>query len=404
MSKFSVHDLWVIVAGYLAAIHVGKLSAVIPILQKDLGLSFTQAGFSLSLIQAAGMLFALFIGAFSERFGLKRCFIAALVILGCSSIAGLWVQNAMSLYFFRFTEGVGFLTISLCAPAILKRMSTPETLNFKMGLWSSYMGAGVSLAVLTIPILLEWLSWQHIWVMFGGGCLIMAIIIKQYLYFPEFSQQTTATEINKTAQSSLWHLIKITITHPPVVCLAIIFACYTSQWTTVTGFLPSMYVMHDLDLKLAGLLVSIVVIANLGGTFSAGLLLQRGIPPQRLLWIGFSTMFITSLLIFTTNAWLSFELQVLSAILFSLIGGIIPTTVFAITLNYTPLPTAAAASVGLVIQVSALGQFFIPPLSAAVVSATSQWANIAIITCCLCTIGISITTYLFKIYSSQQES
>ena len=40
------------------------------------------------------------------------------------------------------------LTISLCAPAILKRISRPETLNFKMGLWSSYMGVGVSLAVL----------------------------------------------------------------------------------------------------------------------------------------------------------------------------------------------------------------------------------------------------------------
>lgn len=87
MSKISVHDSWVILAGYLAAIHVGKLSAVIPILQQDLGLSFTQAGFSLSLVQGAGMLFVLSIGAFSEKFGLKRCLILALTILGFSSIA-----------------------------------------------------------------------------------------------------------------------------------------------------------------------------------------------------------------------------------------------------------------------------------------------------------------------------
>lgn len=62
MSKISIRDLWIILAGYLAAMHVGKLSAVIPILQKDLGLSFTQAGFSLSLVQGAGVLFALCIG------------------------------------------------------------------------------------------------------------------------------------------------------------------------------------------------------------------------------------------------------------------------------------------------------------------------------------------------------
>src|SRR5690606_31907889 len=157
-SKISIRDLWIILAGYLAAIHVGKLSAVLPILQQDLGLSFTQAGFSLSLVQGAWMLFALCIGALSEKVGLKRCLILALIILGLSSMAGLWIQHVAALYFFRFTEGIGFLTISLCAPAILKRISRAATLNFKMGLWSSYMGVGVSLAVFTIPMLLEYLS------------------------------------------------------------------------------------------------------------------------------------------------------------------------------------------------------------------------------------------------------
>lgn len=67
MSKISIRDLWIILAGYLAAMHVGKLSAVIPILQQDLGLSFTQVEFSLSLVQGAGMLFALCFGAFRKR-------------------------------------------------------------------------------------------------------------------------------------------------------------------------------------------------------------------------------------------------------------------------------------------------------------------------------------------------
>lgn len=148
MSKISIRDLWIILAGYLAAMHVGKLSAVIPILQQDLGLSFTQAGFSLSFSTRGRDAICPLYWCFSEKVGLKRCMILALIILGLSSIAGLWIQHATALYFFRFTEGIGFLTISLCAPAILKRISRPETLNFKMGLWSSYMGVGVSLAVL----------------------------------------------------------------------------------------------------------------------------------------------------------------------------------------------------------------------------------------------------------------
>lgn len=398
MSKISIRDLWIILAGYLAAIHVGKLSAVIPILQQDLGLSFTQAGFSLSLVQGAGMLFALCIGALSEKVGLKRCLILALIILGLSSMAGLWIQHVAALYFFRFTEGIGFLTISLCAPAILKRISRAETLNFKMGLWSSYMGVGVSLAVFTIPMLLEYLSWQSIWAILGSLCLLIAVMIKRYLYI----EAVTPVQPNRpqagTENTSFWQIIKVTLTHPPILCLAIIFACYTSQWITVTGFLPTLYVEHGIDLKVAGALVSMVVLANLGGTFGAGMLLQGGWKPKTLLSTGFIAMLCSSLLTFAASSWLSFELQFVSAVLFSLIGGMIPTTIFAITLRYAPRANAAAASVGLVLQVSACAQFFIPTLSAALISATQYWANLAIITVCLSMLGMVMTAYLFKRY------
>lgn len=399
MSKISIRDLWIILAGYLAAIHVGKLSAVIPILQQDLGLSFTQAGFSLSLVQGAGMLFALCIGALSEKVGLKRCLILALIILGLSSMAGLWIQHVAALYFFRFTEGIGFLTISLCAPAILKRISRAETLNFKMGLWSSYMGVGVSLAVFTIPMLLEYLSWQSIWAILGSLCLLIAVMIKRYLYI----EAVTPVQPNRpqagTENTSFWQIIKVTLTHPPILCLAIIFACYTSQWITVTGFLPTLYVEHGIDLKVAGALVSMVVLANLGGTFGAGMLLQGGWKPKTLLSTGFIAMLCSSLLTFAASSWLSFELQFVSAVLFSLIGGMIPTTIFAITLRYAPHANAAAASVGLVLQVSACAQFFVPPLSAALVSTTQQWAHIATVTACLSILGILMTLLLFKRYA-----
>ena len=399
MSKISIRDLWIILAGYLAAIHVGKLSAVLPILQQDLGLSFTQAGFSLSLVQGAGMLFALCIGALSEKVGLKRCLILALIILGLSSMAGLWIQHVAALYFFRFTEGIGFLTISLCAPAILKRISRAETLNFKMGLWSSYMGVGVSLAVFTIPMLLEYLSWQSIWAILGSLCLLIAVMIKRYLYI----EAVTPVQPNRpqagTENTSFWQIIKVTLTHPPILCLAIIFACYTSQWITVTGFLPTLYVEHGIDLKVAGALVSMVVPANLGGTFGAGMLLQGGWKPKTLLSTGFIAMLCSSLLAFAASSWLLFELQLVSAVLFSLIGGMIPTTIFAITLRYAPHANAAAASVGLVLQVSACGQFFVPPLSAALVSTTQQWAHIATVTACLSILGILMTLLLFKRYA-----
>ncbi len=110
-------------------------------------------------------------------------------------------------------------------------------------------------------------------------------------------------------------------------------------------------------------------------------------------------MLCSSLLAFAASSWLLFELQLVSAVLFSLIGGMIPTTIFAITLRYAPHANAAAASVGLVLQVSACGQFFVPPLSAALVSTTQQWAHIATVTACLSILGILMTLLLFKRYA-----
>ena len=397
MPKLSLRDLWIILAGYLAAIHIGKLSVVLPILQKELHLTLTQAGLSISIVQGAGMLFALAIGAFSEKLGLKRCLIGGLTILGTSSIAGVWIDNIAMLYFFRFTEGIGFLTISLCAPAILKRISQPETISFKMGLWSSYMGLGVSIAVFTIPFILEFLRWQHIWVILGLLCFVSALLIQLFLNL-DTTSSTVQTSVSST-QSSLSQIIGTTLTHPPIICLALVFACYASQWTSVTSFLPSLYVENGLSLKMTGLLVSLVVVANLGGTFGAGMLLQKGWTTQMLLTIGFVGMFVTSILTFTTNSWLPFEIQFLNAVLFSMIGGVIPTTIFSMTLHYAPFASAAAASMGLVIQCSALVQFFVPPLSAAFVSATHTWASMSIVTSILCFIAFSILFIFFKRYA-----
>lgn len=397
MPKLSLRDLWIILAGYLAAIHIGKLSVVLPILQKELHLTLTQAGLSISIVQGAGMLFALAIGAFSEKLGLKRCLIGGLTILGTSSIAGVWIDNIAMLYFFRFTEGIGFLTISLCAPAILKRISQPETISFKMGLWSSYMGLGVSIAVFTIPFILEFLSWQQIWGILGLLCFVSALLIQLFLNL-DTTSSTAPTSVSST-QSSLSQIIGTTLTHPPIICLALVFACYASQWTSVTSFLPSLYVENGLSLKMTGLLVSLVVVANLGGTFGAGMLLQKGWTTQMLLTIGFVGMFVTSILTFTTNSWLPFEIQFLNAVLFSMIGGVIPTTIFSMTLHYAPFASAAAASMGLVIQCSALVQFFVPPLSAAFVSATHTWASMSIVTSILCFIALSILFIFFKRYA-----
>lgn len=43
-------DIWIICAGFIAAMHIGKLPPVVPVLQQELQISFFQAGLLLSLV------------------------------------------------------------------------------------------------------------------------------------------------------------------------------------------------------------------------------------------------------------------------------------------------------------------------------------------------------------------
>lgn len=383
-------ELWIIVAGYSAAVHVGKLSPAIPIFRKAFDLTLLQAGLALSLVQAAGMLFAIFIGAFAAHIGLKRCLIAGLCALGVASSSSLLIDHALTLFFFRFIEGLGFLLVTLSAPAILKQICAPETMSLKMGIWSSYMGLGVCLALLSIPLLFQYFDWQTVWFALGMLSFALAFCCQRFVSVPKVSAAFNFPAFLDT--------VKVTIQHPPVVCLALIFACYTSQWLTLIGFLPSIYLTHHIGLKLAGVLTAGVAFVNVLGTLSAGFLMQRGLQARHLICFGFSMMCLGCWTALGDAVVLPFALQYLGVICFSLFGGFIPTVVFAICLHYVPRANAVASSFGLVLQVSALGQFMIPPLSGLLVGYTHDWSNIAWISTLLSLTGMCVVLLLFKRY------
>ena len=135
-------DIWIICAGFVAAMHVGKLPPAVPVLQQELGIGLVQAGLLLSLVQGAGMLFALALGSYVEKIGLKRCILFGLGLLSAASLIGGFSQSVSSLLLLRVVEGFGFLLVTLSGPAYIRQLVPVEEISAKMGLWSAYMGAG----------------------------------------------------------------------------------------------------------------------------------------------------------------------------------------------------------------------------------------------------------------------
>ena len=80
----------VIIAGMVAALHIGKIPPAIPVLRDALGVSLVEAGFLLSMVQMAGMLGGVFIGLAADGFGLRRSMLLGQLVLASASLAGAW--------------------------------------------------------------------------------------------------------------------------------------------------------------------------------------------------------------------------------------------------------------------------------------------------------------------------
>src|SRR5829696_5990589 len=89
--------LLVILAGVVAALHVGKLPPAIPVLRDALGLTLVEAGFLLSLVQVAGMALGVIFGVVADSLGGRRSMTLGLALLAVVSAVGGVTQGVAPL-------------------------------------------------------------------------------------------------------------------------------------------------------------------------------------------------------------------------------------------------------------------------------------------------------------------
>ena len=176
---------WVILAGGVAALQVGKLPPALPVLQTQLDLNLLQSGFLLSAVQGSGMLLGLLVGQWVDGRGLRRCMIRGLLLLAlASALGGLagWSSSELAVWgllLSRLIEGLGFLLTVLPGPALLRRSVDEGRLSPFLGYWGTYMPVGMSLALLVGPFWLQWASWPSWWFLFAILSALMAWGLKR---------------------------------------------------------------------------------------------------------------------------------------------------------------------------------------------------------------------------------
>ncbi|QTN24142.1 MFS transporter [Rhizobacter sp. AJA081-3] len=360
---------WIVfAAGVCAALHVGKLPPAIGALQQALGMTLLEAGFLLSLVQAAGMTAGIAFGVLADAMGLRRSMLMGLALLAAASAAGAAAHGVPALLALRAIEGFGFLMAVLPAPGLIRRLVAPQRLNVMLGVWGTYMPLGAALGLLAGPLWIDAFGWRHWWAALAALTTAMALLLWRGVADAAAPEQAVPAD-------SVMSRLRLTLGARGPWLVAMSFALYSSQWLAVIGFLPVIYAAAGVGAATTGVLTALAAAVNMLGNLGSGRLLQRGVRPPWLLATGFIVMALAATAAFAGGADIALPpaLRYAAVLLFSMVGGIIPATLFALAMRVAPGEQTVSTTVGWMQQWSAFGQFVGPPLVAWLAARAGGW-------------------------------
>jgi len=173
------------------------------------------------------------------------------------------------------------------------------------------------------------------------------------------------------AQVGSLRLVVESLTQKGNLAMALLFACYVAQWTTVMVWLPTFLTEHGASTAMAATATAVMVLANIPGNLAAGWLLSRGFARSRLVLVACAIAALCEIGMLSTA--LPGGLRFALVLVFSLGAGLIPASVFAGLPVHAPTPQHIATGNGIVLQFSNVGQFFGPLAIAWIASRFGAW-------------------------------
>lgn len=363
ISRSSWPAVWVIFAGGLAAgAHMTKVPPALPMMRADLALTLVESGFLQTMMYALGATVGVLGGALADRFGQKRFALIGLALMAAGGVMGALAASYAALLASRFLEGTGFVLFAVSAVPLLVAATLPKDRATALSLWSCYMPAGGTIALLCAPLALATLGWRSLWLGLAGYAAICAALLARYVEAPRFGGRIGSLR-----------LIAESLTRPGILALCLAFICYTGQWTSLMTWLPTFAVdERGMSPATAALLTAAFVAANIPGNLLGGVLLHHGMPRWAIMAGGAAAMGLTALGILAGGA--PDALRFACALAFSLLGGVIPGAIF----SATPLHARSAEHIGttngMIMQASHFAQFAVPILVAWVASHFGGWS------------------------------
>lgn len=312
-----------------------------------------------------GCLLGLTTGLIADRIGRRRLLFAGLALLCLGGLAGAAAADAASLLLSRLLEGIGVVTIVVAAPAMVAEAADPAQARLALGVWATYMPAGVALAMASAPAIADTAGWRGLWLI-GSLAVALFALLCLFRLPPTLGRPAGNPGLGFAAA---W---KGAASRPGPWLLGACFGAYALQWFAVVTWLPTLVIeATGASAAAVGPFVALVVAVNIIGNLAGGRLLQAGLRPSTLIAAVSVTLGVLGLFVMSPAT--APTLRLVLACLFSAIGGIIPGAIFAAAPRHSPGTALMGAVNGLIVQGSNLGVLLGPPVLALMVKLSGGW-------------------------------
>jgi MFS family permease len=375
-------------AGVAASFQVGKAPPVLTEMRREFGMTLVLAGWILGTFNVIGLALGAFTGAVADALGRRRLLILGLIIQAAASLAGGLSPWVWLLLLTRVLEGLGFLVVAVCGPALIVRIARARDLRLALSGWSCYVPAGMSAIMVIAPVITGPFGWRGLWAFnalaLGGYALLVQAFIPR--------STRTGVPVRGVLSRILRDLVRTATSLGPLL-LALTFSTYTLQWLSVMGFLPTLLVEeYGLGAGLASILTALVVAANVPGNLAGGWLMGRGAGRRSLIVTASLLMGLSSLVIYAEG--FPFGIRYAGCLFFAGVGGLLPAAVLSGAPVHAPTPDLVATTNGLLMQGSQLGQMAGPPALALLISRAGGWHAAPWLLCGSAALGILLSFWL----------
>lgn len=364
------HTRWSLVliatiAGFAAALNVGKVSPTLSLLQQELALSLLQMGWVVSSYSGLVMLIAVPVGLLSAKAGHYRLTLLGLVLLGGGALTSTYAADIVVLLAARITEGLGYVMVAIAAPALITQVVNPKDRAMAMGIWATWMPVGICIMLLSAPTIIAASGWRNVWLLAGVFPLLWLCVVA----FSFRGMQRTTPNPNSRALADIRGIL-----HRAPLLIMAAFACFSALFLVAATFpITAWHQLKGISLQHGSYLLTFAIILNICGNLIGGALIARGLALSRVLAISFTLPALLAGLTFVET--LPFWLQYVCLASFFFFGGIVPGAIFAAAPAYATSPAQIGLLIGLFFQGAATGQVIGPIVFSTLIElANGNWA------------------------------